>query len=78
MPRLGGSVDLLEGKNALQRDLNRLDRWAKANALRFNKARWKVLPLGHNNPMQKCNRLGEEQLEICLAEKDMRVLVNRG
>ena len=57
--KLCSVVDTLEGRDAIRRDLDRLERWVPANLMKFYKTKCKVLHLGPRNPVHKY-RLSEE------------------
>ncbi|GAB0191168.1 mitochondrial enolase superfamily member 1 [Grus japonensis] len=73
--KLCGVVDTLEGRDATQRDLDRLERWARANCMKFNKAKGKDLHVGQGNSKHDY-RLGEEWIESSPEEKDLGVLID--
>ena len=50
---------MLEGRDVIQRALDRLEGWARAKLTKFRKARSKVLHLGWGNPKHRY-RLGRE------------------
>ncbi|KAJ7411486.1 hypothetical protein BTVI_49477 [Pitangus sulphuratus] len=72
--RLGGSVDLLERRKTLQRDLGSLGQRDEGNCMRIKRGKkgW-VLPLETINPSHH-HKLGEEWLESCSAERGLEVL----
>ena len=73
--KLGGAVDSLEGREALQRDLGRLESWAITNRMKFNKSKCWILHLGQGNPGYTY-KLRDERLESSPADRDLGVWVD--
>jgi len=73
--KLGGAVDFLNGKEALQRDLDRLESWAITSHMKFNMSKCWILHLGWANPGYTF-KLGAERLDDSSAERDLGVCID--
>ena len=73
--KLHGTVDTLEGRDAMQRDLDRLEKWPCVNLMKFNKAKCNTLHMGRVSPKQ-IYRLGRQWIENSPAKKDLWMLVD--
>ena len=70
---LSGAADKTEGRDAIQMNLDRLERWA--NNTWFNKAKCMVLHPGQGKTKNEY-RLGNKWIKSCPAEKDFVVFVD--
>jgi len=67
-----GAADTLVGRDAIQRDLDRLEKWALT---KLSKAKYKILYLSWGNP--QCQyRLSDELIESRTAEEALWILVD--
>uniref|UniRef100_A0A7M4ES60 Reverse transcriptase domain-containing protein n=1 Tax=Crocodylus porosus TaxID=8502 RepID=A0A7M4ES60_CROPO len=73
--KLCGKVNTPAGRDRIQADLNRLEKWADQNRMQFNKDKCTVLHLGRGN-QHYGYRLGAAPLGSTEAERDLGVRID--
>ena len=63
-------ADTPVGYAVIQRDVNRLEKWADRNLMKFYKGKWKVLHLGRNNSVHQY-MLGPAGRKAALARRTL-------
>lgn len=70
---MSGADNRAEGRSAIQRDLEKLERWAYVNLVKFNKADRKGFCLDQGNPM--CADWEENSLIVVLWQGTWNLMI---
>ncbi|PKU43532.1 rna-directed dna polymerase from mobile element jockey-like [Limosa lapponica baueri] len=68
--KMNDAIDMPEGWDAIQRQLDKLKKWTLVNLMRFNKAKCTVLHLDWGNPWYQAG------IQNSPAKKDLGILVD--
>lgn len=74
--KLNGAIDMHEGQDAIQRHLEKLAVGTHSSLTGFNKAKYRVWPLGQGNPQYQ-QSLVDEGIKSSSDKKDLGMLMDK-